>query len=137
VTSSLTETTEHWGVALEGRETLMLTIDNRVTLHLHGVETYEGSIILETPFTVRAANTDPVIVEPEDKSSLLPVLACFGKAVEAISVSRLDGALRVTFGDGTVLDARADPNYEAWEVNAPGVKIVSSPGGGEPTLFEQ
>lgn len=115
----------------------MLTIDHRVTLHLHGAETYDGSIILEQPFTVSAPNTGAVIVEPGDKTTLVPVLMCFGKTVEAISVSRSDGALRVTFTDGTALGAEPDAKYEAWEVNATGLKIMARPGGGEPALFEQ
>jgi hypothetical protein len=41
----------------------------------------------------------------------------------------------LTFTDGTVIEATSDALYEAWEVNAPGVKIVATPGGGEPALF--
>lgn len=132
--SPLTTTPESWVVGLEGRKVLMLTIDYRVTLHLHGETEYDGSVILESPFAVHAVG-DPVIVKPEDKRTLMPVLDCFEKTVEAVSVSRSDGALTVTFTDGTVIEAASDAKYEAWEVNATGVKIVARPGGGEPALF--
>ena len=131
----LTETAGRWEVELQGRSVEMLTIDHRVTLHLHGDSDYDGSIIFESAFKIGMSGRDAIVFHPEEKARLAPVLECFGKTVAAVSVSRRVGALTLTFTDGTVIDAVSDPRYEAWEVNAPGVKIVATPGGGEPTLF--
>jgi Family of unknown function (DUF6188) len=113
----------------------MLTIDHRLTFHLHGVAGYEGSLILESPFNISIAGRDAIRLDPAEKATLTPALECFGKTVGAISVSRQGGPLTVTFADGTVIGSTSDAQYEAWEVKAPGVKIVATPGGGEPALF--
>jgi hypothetical protein len=131
----LTETAGRWEVDLRGRSVEMLTIDHRVTLHLHGEADYDGSIIFESAFKIGMSGRDAIVLHPEKKATLTPVLECFGKTVAAVSISRKVGALTLTFTDGTVIDAASDPQYEAWEVNAPGVKIVATPGGGEPALF--
>lgn len=113
----------------------MLTIDHRVTLRLFGSTEYDGTITLETPFKVTPMGHPAITVDPAEKMTLSPVLECFGKTVAAVSVSRTAGTLTVTFTDGTVIEAASDPHYEAWDVNAPGVKIVALPGGGEPALW--
>lgn len=41
----------------------------------------------------------------------------------------------VTFTDGTTIAADTHERYEAWEVKAPGIQIIATPGGGEPMLF--
>ena len=135
MTTPLPTTAERWEVDLRGRSVEMLTIDYRVTLHLQGDTGYDGSVILESPFRIGASGGDMTVLNPEEKATLTPVLECFGKTVAAVSVSRKDGALTLTFSDGTVVEAASDAQYEAWEVNALGVKIVARPGGGEPALF--
>jgi hypothetical protein len=135
MTTPLTTTAERWEVALGGRSVEMLTIDHRVTLHMHGDAGYDGSIIFESRFKIVAPGREVIVLNPEEKAKLSPVLECFGKTVAHVSVSRQEGALTLTFTDGTVIDAASDAQYEAWEVNAPGVKIVATPGGGEPALF--
>jgi hypothetical protein len=91
-----------WVLDLGGRAVLMFTIDHRVTLHLHGETTYDGVVVLETPFHVAAPGREAVRVDPERKAELAPVLELFEKAVTRLSVSRKDGALTVDFGEGTV-----------------------------------
>jgi hypothetical protein len=113
----------------------MLTIDHAVTLHMHGAAGYDGSITFESPFRIGTTERVAITLNPEEKSRLTPVLESFGKTVAGISVSRTDGALTLTFTDGTVIEAASDAQYEAWEVNALGVKIIATPGGGEPALF--
>ena len=135
MTSPLTVTADRWEVGLTGRSVEMLTIDHRVTLHLLGGADYDGIIILETPFKVSTVGRPAITVHPEEKAKLAPVLECFGKMVAAVSVSRKEGALTVTFTDGTVIEAASDGQYEAWEVDALGIKIVALPGGGEPALW--
>jgi hypothetical protein len=135
MTTPLTTTAERWDVELRSRSVEMLTIDHRVTLHLHGDTEYDGSIVFEALFKISPSGRDIIALNPDEKAKLAPVLECFGKTVAAVSVSRKEGVLTLTFTDGTVIEAASDPLYEAWEVNAPGVKIVATPGGGEPALF--
>jgi hypothetical protein len=135
MTKLLTETAERWEVDLRDRSVEMLTIDHQITLHLRGDAGYDASIILESPFKIGAPGRDVIVLHPEEKAKLTPVLECFGKTVAVASISRTEGALTVTFTDGTVIESASDPRYEAWEVNAHGIKIVAMPGGGEPALF--
>src|SRR4051794_23446694 len=98
----LTETAERWEVDLKGRSVEMLTIDRRVTLHLHGDAGYDGSIIFESTFKIGMSGRDAIVLHPEEKAMLTPVLECFGRTVGAVSVSRKAGVLTLTFTDGTV-----------------------------------
>lgn len=135
MTAGLTTTAERWEVDLQGRSVEMLTIDHRVTLHLHGDVTYDGNIIFGSPFQISLPGPDAIVLNPEEKASLAPVLQCFGKTVAALCISRIEGAMTLAFTDGTVITAASDTDYEAWEVNALGMKIVAMPGGGEPALW--
>src|SRR4051794_6046125 len=93
----LTVTPDRWEVDLGGRSVEMLTIDQRVTLHLLGGTDYDGSIILETPFTVTTGAQGAITVDPQVKAELTPVLECFGRTVAAVSVSRKEGGLTLRF----------------------------------------
>src|SRR5437764_450020 len=116
-----------WVVDLTGRNVLMFTIDYRVTLHLHGETTYDGTVTLETPFDIAASGGETRRVDPERKANLAPVLGLFEKTVVRLSVSRSDGLLTVDFDEGTQLRAQSDPKYAAWEVIGPGVQIIARP----------
>jgi hypothetical protein len=135
--SMLHETSEGWHVDLRGRAVLMFTIDYRVTLHLHGESDYEGSVVLEEPFEVCSSDGQASLVQPAHKADLGPVLACFEKIVDTVAVSRESGSLLLTFTDATTIAAASHEHFEAWEVNAPGVKLIAMPGGGEPAVFVQ
>jgi hypothetical protein len=131
----LTERADTWHVDLQGREVLMFTVDYRVTLHLHGESDYDGSVLLAEPFELRSSDGTLTLLDPVSHAELGPVLACFKKVVDGVVVNRQDGSLLVTFTDGTSIGANSHERYEAWEVDAPGFKIIASPGGGEPMLF--
>jgi hypothetical protein len=88
MTTPLTTTSERWEVDLRSRSVEMLTIDHRVTLHLHGDTEYDGSIIFESIFKISTSGRDIIALNPEEKAKLAPVLECFGKTVAAVSVSR-------------------------------------------------
>jgi hypothetical protein len=135
MTTPLTTTAERWDVDLRSRSVEMLTIDHRVTLHLHGDTDYDGIIVFESLFTISTSGRDTFALNPGEKATLAPVLECFGKTVATVSVTRKEGVLTLIFTDGTVIEAASDAKYEAWEVNARGVKIIAMPGGGEPALF--
>lgn len=131
----LSETLDTWHIDLAGREILMFTIDYRVTLHLHGQSTYDGSVLLAEPFELRPPDGPPRVLDPVRQAELGPVLDCFKKVVDSVVVSRRDGSVVVTFTDRTTIAAHSHEQYEAWEVDAPGIKIIAKPGGGEPILF--
>jgi len=124
-----------WNVDLAGRRVLMFTIDYRVSLHLHGESAYDGEVILAQPFEVVSREGAAARVDPSRKKDLGPVLACFEKVVETVTVSPEQGSLTVTFADGTAIRSGSHDQYEAWEVNAPNAKIVALPGGGRPALW--
>ena len=96
MTKLLTETAERWEVDLRDRSVEMLTIDHQVTLHLRGDAGYDASVILESRFKISASGRDVIVLHPEEKAKLTPVLECFGKTVAVVSISRAEGALTVT-----------------------------------------
>src|SRR5579862_3955334 len=99
----LSETPEAWHVDLQGRRVLLIKIDYRVTLLLHGDETYDGSLILGSPFELRLPGETPVTLDPEDHATLGPVLRCFTKTVDSVAVSPQSSSLAVAFTDGTTI----------------------------------
>jgi hypothetical protein len=113
----------------------MFTIDYRVTLHLLHECEYDGSIILAQPFELSPVDGESRLVDPARHAELGLVLACFNKVVDSVAVGRKDGSLLLSFTDGTTIAASSHDQYEAWEINAPGVKMIAMPGGGEPGLF--
>src|SRR4051794_29068184 len=113
--SMLSETPDIWHIDLRDREVLMFTIDYRVTLHLHGESTYDGSVLLAEPFELHPSGGVPTRFDPVSHAELGPVLACFKKVVDSVVVSRRDGSLLVTFTDGTTIAADTHERYEAWE----------------------
>ena len=108
-----------------------------MTLKLHGVSRYDGSIILESKFTMMRPAESPFELEPRATGSLGPVLELFGKTVKEVTVEVPRGRLVVSFTDGTTIECDSDPKYEAWRVNAPGLQVIAMPGGGEPAVFEE
>ena len=134
MTSPLTTTADRWDVDLAGRTIEMLTIHHRVTVHLHSSTGYDGSVILETPSPSTTRDT-AIRLDPEATPTLTRILERFAKTVAAISISRTEGTLTLTFTDGAVISAASDADFEAWEVNALGIKIIAVPGGGEPAVF--
>jgi hypothetical protein len=65
------------------------------------------------------------------------VSAVSGTALRAAEASS-EGALRLSFADGSVIEVPPDPHFEAWEVVGPGRVIVVSPaGGGEPLVWDR
>src|SRR5215469_12092756 len=75
------------------------------------------------------SNGQEISANPNDPSSLGPLLILFGKSVTAAEAVK-DGTLRIAFEGGLVLRVDADDKYEAWELVADdGLKLVSSPGG--------
>ena len=92
-------------------------------------------IRLGTAFTLLQADGVDRDTDPDEPEQLAPLLTLVGRWAETLTVSE-DAELVVAFSDGTVLTARADPRYEAWQVQGggalEGLAYVSRPGGGTP-----
>jgi hypothetical protein len=123
-----------WNIDVDGQQILLLNIDYAVTLHLHGKEKYETSIRLASPFRFLPAGSDPRRIDPEDAPTVAPVLSLFGARTRTLTIGA-DSTLVLEFEDGARIECEPDPQYEAWEVNAPRLKLIAMPRGGEPAVF--
>ena len=88
-----------------------------------------STIRIESRFLIRGLGTEKSLsigrIEEMGKA-----LSLIGKTVTK-ALARRDGALGVTFDDGTILSVPPDSSIEAWEFAAPDRSIVVSlPGGG-------
>ena len=94
-----------------------------------------STIRIESRFRIRGLGADKSlsIDQVEDMGKALGLI---GKTVTK-ALARSDGALGVTFEDGTVLSVAPDPSTEAWEFAGPDRSVVVSlPGGGLSTWVE-
>lgn len=66
---------------------------------------------------------------PTAPNELGPALGLFGAVVR--SAKAFDGGkLEIVFNDDQRLDVESDPDYEAWEIVAPGgMRAICAPGG--------
>ncbi len=87
-----------------------------------------STIRIESRFRIHAFGADkPLSIgRVEDMGKALSLI---GKTV-AKALARSDGALGITFDDGTVLSVAPDPSTEAWEFAGPDRSVVVSMAGG-------
>ncbi|MBF4606855.1 DUF6188 family protein [Curtobacterium sp. VKM Ac-1393] len=100
------------------------TVEGAGTLDFIGVDflldlrfTDGVSVQLESAFTVTDRSRGSVIVDPERKDSLLPVLRLFGTQLVRRSVEGY--TLTLVFADGETLVAGPDGEFESWHVSGP------------------
>jgi hypothetical protein len=104
------------------------SVDQALTLHF-AKDDISATIRLEGTLVLTAPNSR-FEVAPEDRRTLLPVLQLIGRTLTAIECSQ-DGNLYLSLGEDVTIVAKADQDYEAWELQADnGLRIVSMPGGG-------
>ncbi|MFD6516884.1 DUF6188 family protein [Rhodococcus sp. NPDC060176] len=83
----------------------------------------------ENPVLTRPDNTEVVISLPAPASGTDIAAELTGATIE-LSNCTADGSLVVLFDSGTVLSVPPSPDFESWNVSAPGnVLVVSTPGG--------
>jgi len=86
-------------------------------------------------FTLRQADGEERVVDPDEPEQLAPLLTLVGRWLETLTATAT-GELELAFSDGTVLIARPDPRYEAWQVQGggalEGLSYLERPGGGAP-----
>ncbi|WP_434770732.1 DUF6188 family protein [Curtobacterium flaccumfaciens] len=76
-----------------------------------------SSVQLESPFTVTDRSGDSVVVDPERKDTLLPMLRLFGTELVRRSVE--GDTLTLVFAEGATLVAGPDAEFESWHVSEP------------------
>ncbi|ROS46401.1 hypothetical protein EDF53_1225 [Curtobacterium sp. PhB78] len=100
------------------------TVEGAVALDFIGVHlrldlrfTDGSSVQLESAFTITDRSGGSVVVDPERKDSLLPVLRLFGRELDRRSVE--GDTLTLFFADGATLVAGPDGEFESWHVSGP------------------
>jgi len=92
-------------------------------------------VIIESGFrlTVEGREHD---LDPTDRALLGPALTLYpGTLVHAFAAP--GGTLTLDFANGARIEVPADQNYEAWQVNGPGSRlIVCEPGGDNLSIWE-
>lgn len=99
---------------VEGAGTLdFIGVDFRLELRF----TDSSSVQLESAFTATDRSGRSVVVDPERKDSLLPILRLFGTELVGRSVE--GDTLTLVFADGATLVAGPDAEFEYWHVSGP------------------
>lgn len=80
------------------------------------------SVQLESECTVTGRSGGSVVVDPERKDSLLPILRLFGTELVGRSVE--GDTLTLVFADGATLVAGPDAEFESWHVSGPKGRLV-------------
>jgi Family of unknown function (DUF6188) len=98
------------------------------------LDTFEVS--LRTPFVIDVRGKQHLLDPTGPRACLAPLLALYGRAVKAASVSS-DGTLSMTFADGAMLVVEPDLILEAWELTGPRqTRVICLPGGDGAVWFE-
>lgn len=73
----------------------------------------------------------------QSRDGLIPRDELLSELGQSIAELRLtsDGRLILRLGNGDALDVPSQPEYEAWQVQAPGLFAVAPVGGGEPNVW--
>ena len=112
--------------ALVGADVRRIALDYQVTLFLAdgpgNAERVSAILQVEAPIEVRYSD-DVAVCDPNDKATHSAVLRVLHLVVRAASVDN-DGALRLTFDDGTSLVVARDDQYESWNLTGKGVPEV-------------
>jgi len=112
-----------WQLDLGSRSMTYIRIDHQTRLQFDGVE-----IVIGCPFTLQTGNE---IFHLDEAQELGPLLGVYPDALETASVGS-DGTLHLRLERGESIEVQPDPNYEAWQINGPGMAVVVCPPGGSP-----
>jgi len=103
--------------------------------HQTGFQFGKTEVIIESGFRLTADGREHDL-DPSDPGQLGPALALYpGALVSACAAP--GGTLTLDFASGARIEVPADQNYEAWQVNGPGTRlIVCSPRGRNLSVWE-
>ncbi|MFB7355994.1 DUF6188 family protein [Streptomyces gardneri] len=89
----------------------------------------DGELVIETPFTLTDASGHQALLTPATGPSLAPLIGLFARVVTETGVTG-QGALSLSFDDGTRLSVEPDPDYESWNLTGSGIDpVLVGPGG--------
>jgi len=120
---------DHWELPLKGETVARCCVDEAFGLEF-GVNRRSFVLRIEGTFSVTSYG-QRVEFSPEQRESLGPCLALYGKTVESCRAGK-SGALDIGFFvGGTSVRVMPDDSYEAWELvgEAHGLRVVCGPGG--------
>ncbi|MFD9892090.1 DUF6188 family protein [Amycolatopsis sp. NPDC059027] len=107
---------------LVGCEVTRTAFDHQVRLLLvRGAEVC-AELAVSVPFTLLGADGVRHEIDPEERSTLPPVLALFGRTVVAADL--MDHRLTLTFDDGAELRVGPDEQYTSWWLSGDGVEDI-------------
>jgi len=87
---------------------------------------------LASPFRLTELDGRRQLIDPEASEQLAPLLSLVSRSLESMLIGR-SGTLELRFGDGTVVSAEADAQFESWEAKGSGdleeIGYLCPPGG--------
>jgi hypothetical protein len=137
MTSPLIETTRGWELPVQGWKVTRCFLDPAAFGFLVDGGTGDTlRLYVEGEFTLgRASGAATFGTSGQDPIDYAPLLSLMGVAVAGVEISS-DGNLRIAFENGDEIQVAPDPDYEAWELEGLGrLMVVCTPGGGEPSIF--
>ena len=121
------EEDDRYVLPLAGRSVSQIQVDFRFGLCFYA-NGPNAEIAIEGKIRL-LANGQEAVFDPNNPSSMGPLLILFGKSVVWAHAFK-NGALKVLFEGDLLLEVDPGEKYEPWEVSAnDGLKIVSLPGG--------
>jgi hypothetical protein len=135
--SALIETATGWELPVHGWKVTRCFLDTAAFGFL--VDGGTGDILrlyLEGEFTFNRADGAATFgTRDQVPIDYAPLLGLMGVTVNGVEIST-NGDLRIEFASGDEIQVAPDPNYEAWELEGLGrLMVVCTPGGGEPSIF--
>lgn len=79
-------------------------------------------VVIESPFVLRRDGVEYTL-DPGERANLGPLLALYPDSLSAATVDAAS-TLHLSFVSGATIFVPGDPQYEAWQVNGPGRRLV-------------
>jgi hypothetical protein len=121
-----------WTLPIRGYEVLQVTFAYPIDVVAYGDGGASAIIRFEGPFELTDATgrTHRLDASKQAWPDLAVVLSLRHDRVVEADASEDEATLRVSFASGSLLTAGPIPQYESWQVTAPGFQLIARPGGG-------
>jgi hypothetical protein len=121
-----------WTLPIRDFEVLQITFAYPVDVVAYGDGGASAIIRFEGPFefTDATGRTHRLDAAKQSWSDLAVVLSLRHDRVAEADATEDEATLRVAFASGSLLSAGPTPQYESWQVTAPGFQLIARPGGG-------
>jgi hypothetical protein len=121
----MTHATDLSPLAVDAPDLSYLRIDHQARLQFGDTQ-----VVIESAFLLEARGVVHEL-DPGVRISLGPFLSLYPNVLSTLGVQR-DGTLSLHFESGATVTVPPDPNFEAWQVDGPGTRLVVCPPGGSP-----